>query len=108
MYAEGNNNVIPPQKPSRTFEYKPKSTNYDALPSKEPIYAEVYDAKVSNSLGENGCLSVSEESIYAEIYDSHKKSTKNLSLEDSGYLSISEEPIYCTIDDLSEQKSLLA
>ncbi|MBA8754560.1 hypothetical protein HCR17_06365 [Wolbachia pipientis] len=104
MYAEVNNNVIPPQKPSRTFEYKPKSTNYDALPSKEPIYAEVYDAKVSNSLGENGYLSVSEESIYAEIYDSHKKSTENLSLEDSGYLSISEEPIYCTIDDLSEQK----
>ncbi|MDE5065647.1 ankryin [Wolbachia endosymbiont of Drosophila seguyi] len=74
------------------------------MPSKEPIYAEVYDAKVSNSLGENGYLSVSEESIYAEIYDSHKKSTENLSLEDSGYLSISEEPIYCTIDDLSEQK----
>lgn len=108
MYAEVNNNVIPPQKPPRTFEYKPKSTNYDALPSKEPIYAEVYDAKVSNSLGENGYLSVSEESIYAEIYDSHKKSTENLSLDDSVYLSISEEPIYCTIDDLSEQKSLLA
>ncbi|MDX5510141.1 MAG: hypothetical protein O7158_02535 [Wolbachia endosymbiont of Lasioglossum morio] len=62
------------QKPPRTFEYKSKNTSYDALPSKEPIYAEVYDAKVSNSLGENG------------------------------YLSISEEPIYCTIDDLSEQK----
>ncbi|EAL59358.1 hypothetical protein ACT91P_02760 [Wolbachia pipientis] len=92
------------QKPPRTFEYKSKNTSYDALPSKEPIYAEVYDAKVSNSLGENGYLSVSEESIYAEIYDSHKKSTENLSLEDSGYLSISEEPIYCTIDDLSEQK----
>ncbi|WP_265029910.1 ankyrin repeat domain-containing protein [Wolbachia endosymbiont (group A) of Philonthus cognatus] len=92
------------QKPSRTFEYKSKNTSYDALPSKEPIYAEVYDTKVSNSLGENGYLSVSEESIYAEIYDSHKKSTENLSLEDSGYLSISEEPIYCTIDDLSEQK----
>ncbi len=96
------------QKPPRTFEYKSKNTSYDALPSKEPIYAEVYDTKVSNSLGENGYLSVSEESIYAEIYDSHKKSTENLSLEDSGYLSISEEPIYCTIDDLSEQKSLLA
>ncbi len=92
------------QKPPRTFEYKSKNTSYDALPSKEPIYAEVYDAKVSNSLGENGYLSVSEESIYAEIYDSHKKSTENLSLEDSGYLSMSEEPIYCTIDDLSEQK----
>ncbi|BFD47693.1 MAG: hypothetical protein DMENIID0003_07670 [Wolbachia endosymbiont of Sergentomyia squamirostris] len=92
------------QKPPRTFEYKSKNTSYDALPSKEPIYAEVYDTKVSNSLGENGYLSVSEESIYAEIYDSHKKSTENLSLEDSGYLSISEEPIYCTIDDLSEQK----
>lgn len=98
MYAEVTNNVIPPQKPPRTFEYKPKSTNYDALPSKEPIYAEVYDAKVNNSLGE---LSVSD---YAEIYDSHKRSTENLSLDDSGYLSISEEPIYCTIDDLSEQK----
>ncbi len=104
LEANSVGNMIPPQKPPRTFEYKPKSTNYDALPSKEPIYAEVYDAKVSNSLGENGYLSVSEESIYAEIYDSHKKSTENLSLEDSGYLSISEEPIYCTIDDLSEQK----
>ncbi|GFQ81603.1 ANK_REP_REGION domain-containing protein [Trichonephila clavata] len=68
---------------------------------KEPIYAEVYDTKISNSLGE---LSVSEESIYAEIYDSHKKSTENSSLNDSGYLSISEEPIYETIDNFSEQK----
>ncbi|WP_353274220.1 hypothetical protein [Wolbachia endosymbiont (group A) of Ennomos erosarius] len=92
------------QKPPRTFEYKSKNTGYDTFLLKEPIYAEVYDTKVSNSLGENGYLNVSEESIYAEIYDSHKKSTENLSLEDSGYLSISEEPIYCTIDDLSEQK----
>lgn len=101
MYAEVSNNVIPPKKPPRTFEYKSKSTGLDTSLLKEPIYAEVYDTKVSNSLGE---LNVSEKSIYAEIYDSHKKSTENSSLNDSGYLSISEEPIYCTIDDLSEQK----
>ncbi|MGL9759544.1 MAG: ankryin [Wolbachia sp.] len=93
-----SNNVIPPKKPPRTFEYKSK--NETSL-LKEPIYAEVYDTKVGNSLGE---LNASEEPIYAEIYNSHKKSTENLSLEDSGYLSISEEPIYWTIDDPSEQK----
>ncbi|WP_250296029.1 hypothetical protein [Wolbachia endosymbiont of Oedothorax gibbosus] len=101
MYAEVSNNVIPPKKPPRTFEYKSKSTDLDTSLLKEPIYAEVYDTKISNSLGE---LSVSEESIYAEIYDSHKKSTENSSLNDSGYLSISEEPIYETIDNFSEQK----
>jgi hypothetical protein len=86
-------NMIPPKKPPRTFEYESKSTGNGNFLLKEPIYAEVYDTKVSNSLGE---LNVSEKSIYAEIYDSQ--------LDDSGYLSISEEPIYCTIDDLSEQK----
>ncbi|GFQ69025.1 uncharacterized protein TNCT_407351 [Trichonephila clavata] len=101
MYAEVSNNVVPPKKPPRTFEYKSKSTGLDTSLLKEPIYAEVYDTKISNSLGE---LSVSEESIYAEIYDSHKKSTENSSLNDSGYLSISEEPIYETIDNFSEQK----
>ncbi|NSX82994.1 hypothetical protein GOM44_00325 [Wolbachia endosymbiont of Atemnus politus] len=62
MYAEVNN-IIPPKKPPRTFEYKPKNTGYDALLSKEPIYAEVYDSKVSNSLKENGHLSISKEYI---------------------------------------------
>lgn len=101
MYAEVSNNVVPPKKPPRTFEYKSKN---DTSLLKEPIYAEVYNTKVGNSLGENGYLNASEESIYTEINDSYKKSAENLSLEDSGYLSISEEPIYCTIDDPSEQK----
>lgn len=99
--ANSVGNMIPPKKPPRTFEYESKSTGHGNFLLKESIYAEVYDTKVSNSLGE---LNVSEKSIYAEIYDSHKKSTENSSLDDSGYLSISEEPIYCTIDDLSEQK----
>ncbi|WP_353288082.1 hypothetical protein [Wolbachia endosymbiont (group B) of Gerris lacustris] len=81
-----------PKKPPRIFEHD------DILLLKEPIYAEVYDAKVSNSLGE---LSVSD---YAEIYDSQKGSTENLSLEDSGYSSISGEPIYEGVDNFSEQK----
>lgn len=97
MYAEVNNNVIPPQKPPRTFEYKLENT-------KESINNAIDNLMVHNTLENSDYLSVSEESIYAEIYDSHKKSTENLSLDDSGYLSISEEPIYCTIDDLSEQK----
>lgn len=83
-----------PQKPPRIFEHD------DILLLKEPIYTEVYDAKVSNSLEE---LSVSEESIYAEVYDSHKGSTEKLSLEDSGYSSI-EELIYEDIDNFSRQK----
>jgi hypothetical protein len=99
--ANSVGNMIPPKKPPRTFEYESKSTGNGNFLLKESIYAEVYDTKVSNSLGE---LNVSEKSIYAEIYDSHKKSTENSSLDDSDYLSISEEPIYCTIDDLSEQK----
>lgn len=98
MYAEVNNNVIPPQKPPRTFEYKLENT-------KESINNAIDNLMVHNTLENSDYLSVSEESIYAEIYDSHKKSTENLSLDDSGYLSISEEPIYCTIDDLSEQKA---
>ncbi|MDR0773267.1 MAG: ankryin [Wolbachia pipientis] len=101
LEANSVGNMIPPKKPPRTFEYESKSTGHGNFLSKESIYAEVYDTKVSNSLGE---LNVSEKSIYAEIYDSHKKSTENSSLNDSGYLSISEEPIYCTIDDLLEQK----
>lgn len=84
-----------PKKPPRIFEHD------DILLLKEPIYDEVYDAKVSNSLEE---LSVSEESIYAEVYDLHKRSTENLSLKDSGYSSISGEPIYEDVDDFSEQK----
>lgn len=84
-----------PKKPPRIFEHD------DILLLKEPIYDEVYDAKVSNSLEE---LSVSEESIYAEVYDLHKRSTENLSLKDSGCSSISGEPIYEDVDDFSEQK----
>ncbi|MGL9717260.1 MAG: hypothetical protein ACR5K9_00890 [Wolbachia sp.] len=100
MYAEVNN-MIPPKKPPRTFEHEPENTGYDALPSKEPIYAEMYDSRVSDSLKE---MNTSKESIYAEVYDSYKTSTENLSLEDSGYSSISEGSIYCTVDDLLEQK----
>ncbi|MFL3876583.1 hypothetical protein [Wolbachia endosymbiont of Trichogramma kaykai] len=65
---------------------------------KEPIYDEVYDAKVSNSLEE---LRASEESIYAEVYDMHKGSAENLLLKDSGCSSILGEPIY---EDVSDTK----
>lgn len=92
------NNITPPQKPPRTFEHN------DVLLLKEPIYADVYDTKISNSSKE---LSVSEESIYAEVYDSHERSTESLSLEDSGYSSIPEESIYEDVDNFSEQKKLL-
>ncbi|WCR57558.1 hypothetical protein [Wolbachia endosymbiont of Ctenocephalides felis wCfeJ] len=80
------------KKPPITFQYQLN------LLSKEPIYTEVYDSKVGNSLKD---LDTSEEPIYAEPY---KESTENLSLEDSGYSSVSEEPIYAKVD-LSKKRA---
>ncbi|NSM56572.1 hypothetical protein HET73_03480 [Wolbachia endosymbiont of Atemnus politus] len=70
--------------------------------SKEPIYDEVYDSKVSNPLKENGHLNMSKKSIYAEVYASRKESTENLSLKDSGYSSVEDNRIYEKIDHFKD------
>ncbi|WP_224721416.1 hypothetical protein [Candidatus Wolbachia massiliensis] len=104
MYVEVNN-MMPPKKPPRTFEYQPKNTNDDLL-SKEPIYAEVYDSKVNNSLKESGHLNISKEPIYADVYDSRKESTENLPLKDSGYFSVEDKHVYEEIDHFKDDEHI--
>ncbi|MDM8335230.1 hypothetical protein [Wolbachia pipientis] len=109
------NNMIPPKKPPRTFDYKTEGTSYDTLLAREPIYAEVYDSKVSKALQESGHLSISEEPIYANvaegtsydrllarepIYAGVYDSKVNKALQESGHLSTSEESIYADVDAL--------